>query len=125
MIKVDNIKVPLNYDDNLLKNLIEKKIKDKVLDFKIYKKSVDARFDVCFNMSFLVNVKNELKHKNLIYTPKKPLVVPKSNDKKVYAFEFDARELTSETVSISIELRVYKQDFVPGIVFKEYPGEKE
>ncbi len=49
----------------------------------------------------------------------------KSNDKKVYAFEFDARELTSETVSISIELRVYKQDFVPGIVFKEYPGEEE
>ena len=83
MIKVDNIKVPLEYDNNLLKSLIEKKIKDKVLDFKIYKRSVDARFDVCFNMSFLVNVKNESKHSNLIYTPKKPLVVPKSKDKKV------------------------------------------
>ena len=83
MIKVDNIKVPLDYDDNLLKKLIEKKINDKVLDFKIYKKSVDARFDVVFNMSFLVNVKNESKHKNLIYVPKKPLTVPKSNDKKV------------------------------------------
>lgn len=83
MIKVDNIKVPLDYNSDLLKSLIEKKIKDKVIDFKIYKKSVDARFDVCFNMSFLVNVKNELKHKNLIYTPKKPLVVPKSSDKKV------------------------------------------
>ena len=83
MIKVDNIKVPLDYDDNLLKKLIEKKINDKVLDFKIYKKSVDARFDVVFNMSFLVKVSNENKHKNLIYTPKKPLIVPKSKDKKV------------------------------------------
>ena len=83
MIKVDNIKVPLDYDDNLLKKLIEKKINDKVIDFKIYKKSVDARFDVVFNMSFLVKVSNENKHKNLIYTPKKPLIVPKSKDKKV------------------------------------------
>ncbi len=83
MIKVDNIKVPLDYNDLIIKNLIEKKIKDKIIDFKIYKRSIDARNDVCFNMSFLVNVKNELKHKSLIYTPNKPLVVPKSRDKKV------------------------------------------
>ena len=83
MIKVDNIKVPLDYNDLIIKNLIEKKIKDKVIDFKVYKRSIDARFEVCFNMSFLVNVKNELKHKSLIYTPNKPLVVPKSKSKNV------------------------------------------
>lgn len=83
MIKVDNIKVPLDYNGLIIKSLIEKKIKDKVIDFKIYKKSVDARGEVVFNMSFLVNVKNDSKHKNLIYTPKNPLVVPKSKDKKV------------------------------------------
>lgn len=83
MIKVDNIKVPLDYNDDVIKRLIEKKINDKIIDFKIYKKSIDARFEVCFNMSFLVNVKNENKHKKLIYEPKKPLVVPKSKDKKV------------------------------------------
>ena len=83
MILVSNIKVPLDYNDLVIKNLIEKKIKDKIIDFKIYKKSIDARKDVVFNMSFLVNVKNEAKHKQLIYTPKKPLVVPKSKDKKV------------------------------------------
>ena len=83
MIKVDNIKVPLDYNDEIIKKLIEKKINDKVLGYKIFKKSVDARFDVVFNMSFLVEVKNELKHKELIYIPKKPLTVPKSNDKKV------------------------------------------
>ncbi|MBP5445242.1 MAG: FAD-dependent oxidoreductase [Acholeplasmatales bacterium] len=83
MIKVDNIKVPLDYNDEIIKNLIEKKIKDKVIDFKIFKKSVDARFDVVFNMSFLVNVKNELRHKDLIYAPKNPLTVPKSTNKEV------------------------------------------
>lgn len=49
----------------------------------------------------------------------------KSNDKKVYAIEFDARDFTSEIISISIELRVYKQDFIPGIIFKEFPGAEE
>ena len=83
MIKVDNIKVPLDYNDSIIKSLIEKKIKDKIIDFKIYKRSIDERFDVCFNMSFLVNVKNEKKYKSLIYTPKKPLVVPKSKSKSV------------------------------------------
>ena len=83
MIKIDNIKVPLDYNDLIIKELIEKKIKDKIIDFKIFKRSIDARFDVCFNMSFLVNVKNENKHKSLIYKPKNPLVVPKSKNKNV------------------------------------------
>lgn len=83
MIKVDNIKVPLDYNDDVIKNLIEKKIKDKVLSYKIYKKSVDARGEVVFNMSFLVNVKNEKRHSKLFYTPKNPLVVPKSSNKNV------------------------------------------
>ena len=38
MIKVDNIKVPLDYNDDVIKRLIEKKINDKIIDFKIYKK---------------------------------------------------------------------------------------
>ena len=38
MIKVDNIKVPLDYNDEIIKKLIEKKINDKVLGYKIFKK---------------------------------------------------------------------------------------
>ena len=83
MIKIDNIKVPLDYNDLIIKNLIEKKIKDKIIDFKVYKRSIDARNGVSFNMSFLVNVKNETKHKSLIYKPNNPLVVPKSKEKNV------------------------------------------
>ncbi len=83
MIKIDNIKVPLDYNDLIIKNLIEKKIKDKIIDFKVYKRSIDARNGVSFNMSFLANVKNEAKHKSLIYKPNNPLVVPKSKEKNV------------------------------------------
>ncbi|MCR5308310.1 MAG: FAD-dependent monooxygenase, partial [bacterium] len=84
MIKIDNIKVPLDYDDLVIKNILEKKLKDKIIDFKIHKRAIDARNDnVIFNMSFLVNLKNEAKHKGLIYKPKKPLVVPKSTNKSV------------------------------------------
>ncbi len=84
MIKIDNIKVPLDYDDLVIKNILEKKLKDKIIDFKIHKRAIDARNDnVIFNMSFLVKLKNEAKHKDLIYKPKKPLVVPKSTNKNV------------------------------------------
>ena len=49
----------------------------------------------------------------------------KSLDKKAFACEFDARDFTSEIIDISIELRIFKQDFEPAIKMKEIEGETE
>lgn len=83
MLKIENVRIPLDYNDDVIKRQIEKKINDKILDFKIIKKSVDARKDIFFNMSFLVNVKNENKHLSFVYKANNPLVVPKTKDKRV------------------------------------------
>lgn len=76
MIQVNNIKVPLDYDEKIIKSLIEKKIKGKINKYQIVKKAVDARKEVCFVMNFLVEVNDESKYLDLIVKPKKPFVIP-------------------------------------------------
>ena len=39
--------------------------------------------------------------------------------------EFDGRDFTSEAIDISIELRIFKQDFEPSIKMKEIEGDAE
>ena len=60
MLLINNVNLPL--DCTFSKKEVAKyaKLNEKeVISFKLYKKSVDARRDVCFCCSFLVEVKNE------------------------------------------------------------------
>ncbi len=77
MIVVNGVKIPLDYDDNLITKILEKKLKTKVNYFKIVRKSVDARKEVFFSMNFHVSCKNESKLKYDKVVPYKDLVVPK------------------------------------------------
>ncbi len=63
MIKIDNIKLPLDTDFNNLTPLISRKLKINAKSVKLFKKSVDARRknDVHFCCSFLIEVENEEK----------------------------------------------------------------
>lgn len=74
MIRINNIKIDVLKDnkENIIKKL-EKELKEKVIDYKIVKKSIDARKDIKYVYTFDVNVSNEekvLKNKNVIKTPK-------------------------------------------------------
>lgn len=74
MIRISNIKIDVLKDnkENIIKKL-EKELKEKVIDYKIVKKSIDARKDIKYVYTFDVNVSNEekvLKNKNVIKTPK-------------------------------------------------------
>lgn len=75
MIRINNIKISILEDtkENII-NKIEKEIKEKVLDYKIVKKSLDARKEIKYVYTFDVKVLNEEKvlkrNKNIIKTPK-------------------------------------------------------
>ena len=86
MIRVSNIKIDILNDneDNIL-NKLEKEIKEKVISYKIIKKSIDARKDIKFVYTFDVEVNNEEKvlrrNKNIIKTPKEEYVLNITGDK--------------------------------------------
>ena len=74
MIRINNIKIDVLNDnkDTIIKKL-EKELKEKVIDYKIVKKSIDARKDIKYVYTFDVNVLNEekvLRNKNVIKTPR-------------------------------------------------------
>lgn len=73
MIRISNIKIDVLNDnkDTIIKKL-EKELREKVIDYKIVKKSIDARKDIKYVYTFDVSVKNEekvLRNKNVIKTP--------------------------------------------------------
>ena len=80
MIRINNIKISILEDtkENII-NKIEKEIKEKVLDYKIVKKSLDARKEIKYVYIFDVKVLNEEKvlkrNKNIIKTPKEEYVL--------------------------------------------------
>ena len=71
MILVSEIKLELNQDEKELENILLKKLrinKKELINFKIYKRSIDARKDTVYKYQLLVNCKNEdklLKIKNV------------------------------------------------------------
>ena len=75
MIRISNIKIDVLSDnkETIIKKL-EKELKEKVLDYKIVKKSIDARKDIKYVYTFDVSINNEEKvlkrNKNIIKTPK-------------------------------------------------------
>ena len=75
MIRIRNIKIDILNDtkENIIKTL-EKKLKTKIIDYKIVKKSLDARKDIKYVYSFDVNINDEEKvlkrNKDIIKTPK-------------------------------------------------------
>ena len=74
MIRISNIKIDVLSDNKeTIINKLEKELKEKVLDYKIVKKSIDARKEIKYVYTFDVTVNNEekvLKNKNVIKTPK-------------------------------------------------------
>ena len=62
MLLVKDIKLKINEDESLLKNKLEKRFRQKLKYFEIYKKSIDARKDVCYVYSIIVEVDNEDKY---------------------------------------------------------------
>ena len=75
MIRIRNIKIDILNDtkENIIKTL-EKKLKTKIIDYKIVKKSLDARKDIKCVYTFDVNITDEEKvlkrNKDIIKTPK-------------------------------------------------------
>ncbi len=75
MIRISNIKIDvLSDNENTIINKLEKELKEKVLDYKIVKKSIDARKDIKYVYTFDVSVNNEEKvlkrNKTIIKTPR-------------------------------------------------------
>ena len=73
MIRISNIKIDVLSDnkETIIKKL-EKELKEKVIDYKIVKKSIDARKDIKYVYTFDVSINNEekvLRNKNVIKTP--------------------------------------------------------
>lgn len=68
MLKISEIKVRLDENEAILKDLIIKKLKIKpsdLIDYKVYKRSLDARYETVYKYQVLVNVKNEDKYLKL------------------------------------------------------------
>ena len=86
MIRISNIKVYKNIDDDNIIDIVCKKYKinkSDVLDWSIFKKSIDARKkdDVHFNYSVNLALKNEDKYKKFDKVVKKEL--PHINSKNI------------------------------------------
>ena len=75
MIRINSIKIDVLSDnkETIIKKL-EKELKEKVIDYKIVKKSIDARKDIKYVYTFDVTVNNEeqvlKRNKNIIKTPR-------------------------------------------------------
>jgi len=88
MLQISNLKLKLNQDkDNLKKQVVKTlKINEKdILSFEIHKESIDARKEVIFVYSVLVEVKNEnkyLKYKNVQKYEKFTYKIPKTKSDK-------------------------------------------
>ena len=85
MIRINNIKIYEDLDDNSLINVVIKKFKiDKndILEWHIVKKSIDARKkdDVHYNYSIDLKLKNEYKYKKFDKVKEQKLPCIKSND---------------------------------------------
>ena len=88
MIRVRNIKIDImnDTDDNITWTL-EKKLKTKIIDYKIVKKSIDARREIVYVYTFDVEVENEekilRKNKDVILTPNEEYSIKITGRKKL------------------------------------------
>ena len=76
MLLINQIKLAINEPEELLKSKICKKLhikNDELLNYKIYRKSLDARKELVYVYTLIIELKNEekyLKHKDIsTYTP--------------------------------------------------------
>ncbi len=80
MLRISNVKINiLNDDEKHIKSKIEKLIHEKVISYKIVKKSLDARKELLYVYTFDIEVLNEDKvliEKNVIKTPDEEYVFP-------------------------------------------------
>ena len=87
MLRISNVKINiLNDDEKHIKSKIEKLIHDKVLSYKIVKKSLDARKELLYVYTFDIEVSNEdkvLKEKNIIKTPDEEYVFPELGNEEL------------------------------------------
>ena len=74
MLSLKNVKVPIDYDGSL-KEFIKNYLKEDIIDYKIIKKSIDARskHEFCYIYEFGVTIKDEekfIKHTFFIFISK-------------------------------------------------------
>ena len=72
MLLINDLKVPLNADENELKKLIEKKLRAKIRNYSIRKRSLDARKEPHYVCSVLVDIDHQeryLKKGISVYIP--------------------------------------------------------
>ena len=69
MLSLKNVKVPIDYDGSL-KEFIKNYLKEDIIDYKIIKKSIDARskHEFCYIYEFGVIIKDEEKYLLLQFT---------------------------------------------------------
>ena len=92
MIRINQIKLPINHTDDDMKRVIRKnlKLRDEKFEYKIVKKSIDARKDeVKYIYSVDVKISGEQKilrrvnNKDVMLTDKKNYTVPEKGTKKM------------------------------------------
>ena len=89
MLKIDNLKIYDDYDENEIINIALKKYKIKgedVTNSYILKKSIDARNknNIYYNYSLCIEVKNENKYPHIKSIPKEEIIKINRNRKSPY-----------------------------------------
>lgn len=104
MIILRNIKVPYDKDEKFLRGKIEKELNKKDFDYKIYKKSLDARREINYVYQVLVDL--ELKD-----IDKKTLKRLKNNIDYFQEEKLEVNNLNNIKTAVFILLRLLTSSF--------------